>query len=318
MINKMLPVSFLYITKENTEQRIDNFLRHKFKTLPKSTIYKILRTGQVRINKNRVKPKYKLQIRDHIRIPPIENINIKEKNIKLNKKLFSLLSNNILYEDNYLLILNKPAGIAVHSGSGINFGIIECFRELLHRKSMYLDLVHRLDRGTSGALIIAKKRSILRELHKQLREKKIQKEYLALVHGHWPQHLKYISAPLLKTRSNNDHIVKVSNIHGKFSKTYFKIKKKYTNNTLMSVIPITGRTHQIRVHAKYANHPIVLDKKYGNIDLDNVIKNNFCVKRLLLHASSITFFHPKQKELINIVAPIDKEFTTILNNLSKN
>ncbi|XBC42102.1 MAG: RluA family pseudouridine synthase [Buchnera aphidicola (Meitanaphis elongallis)] len=317
MVTKILPLSYTYITKKNAEQRIDNFLNNKFKQLPKNKIYKMLRTGQIRINKKRIKPKYKLQIGDYIKIPPITNICIEKKNTTANKKLLSLISNNILYEDNYLLILNKPSGIAVHSGSGINYGIIECLRILYHENT-YLDLVHRLDRWTSGALIIAKKRSTLCELHKQLREQKIKKKYLALVHGCWPKNLKYVTAPLLKIQSNNDHIVKINNNYGKFSKTCFKIKKRYTNNTLMSITPITGRTHQIRVHAQYVNHPIVLDKKYGKINLDNIIKNNCSSRRLLLHASSISFFHPKKQEFIDIIAPIDKEFKKTLNNFSKN
>ncbi|XBC39042.1 MAG: RluA family pseudouridine synthase [Buchnera aphidicola (Nurudea shiraii)] len=314
MVTKIIPTSFLEIKKEHIKQRIDNFLFNKFKQLSKNTIYKKIRTGQIRINKKRIQPKYKLQLGDYIRIPPIKSFckNIKTK--KLSKKLKSLLDNSILYEDNYLLILNKPAGIAVHSGSGINLGIIECFRILRH-KEIELDLVHRLDRGTSGVLILAKKRSMLRELHKQLKEKKVQKKYLALVHGNWPENIKCISAPLLKTKINLNHIVKINNINGKFSKTFFKIKKKYTHNTLMLITPITGRTHQIRVHTQYANHPIVLDEKYGKINLDNIIKSNFSTKRLLLHASSIVFFHPKIKKSLKIVAPIDKEFQNMLNNL---
>ncbi|XBC38511.1 MAG: RluA family pseudouridine synthase [Buchnera aphidicola (Melaphis rhois)] len=297
MTAKILPVSFLFITKEHSEQRIDNFLLNKFKQLSQNRIYKILRTGQIRINKKRVKPKYKLQIGDCIRIPPIRESQIKEKNTKLSKKLCSLLSNSTLYEDNDILILNKPSGIAVHSGSGIKCGIIEYLRMSYHNDK-YFDLVHRLDRGTSGILIIAKKRPILKELHKQLKENKIKKKYLALVHGIWPTNLKYISAPLLKIKLNNDHMVKINNICGKFSKTYFKIKTRYVNNTLMSITPITGRMHQIRVHSQYANHPIVLDKKYGKINLDNEIKNNYSIQRLLLHASSISFFHPKKKNIL--------------------
>ncbi|XBC44170.1 MAG: RluA family pseudouridine synthase [Buchnera aphidicola (Schlechtendalia peitan)] len=219
-----------------------------------------------------------------------------------------------MYEDNYLLVLNKPPGLAVHSGSGINFGIIEYMR-ILRNENSYFDLVHRLDRDTSGVLIIAKKRIILRELHKQLREKIIKKQYLALVHGKWPENLKCISIPLLDTTLRNNHIVVSNHIKGKVSKTFFKIKQQYTNSTLMLITPITGRTHQIRVHAQYANHPIIFDKKYGQINLDNNISNNLFIKRLLLHAVSINFFHPIKKKYITITAPIDKEFLKILNVL---
>ncbi|XBC40567.1 MAG: RluA family pseudouridine synthase [Buchnera aphidicola (Nurudea yanoniella)] len=314
MNTKNTSTLFINIKKENIQQRIDNFLLKKFKKLAKNTIYKKLRTGQIRINKQRIKPQYKLQLGDYIVIPSIKNFYKKIKKIELSQKLKSLLINSILYEDSDLLILNKPPGMAVHSGSGINSGIIEYFR-ILRAKEIELDLVHRLDKGTSGVLILAKKRSILCELHKQLRKKEIQKKYLALVHGCWPKDVKHISAPLLKTRSYKNHIVTINNIHGKFSKTYFKIKKKYTNNTLMLITPVTGRTHQIRVHTQYINHPIVLDEKYGKIELDQKVKNNCSTKRLLLHANSITFFHPRRKKKLKVTAPIDKEFERILNKL---
>jgi len=311
------PISFLRITEENEKQRIDNFLKKKFKKTPKSIIYKILRTGQVRINKMRVKPKYKLKIGDHIRIPPLKKTYQIKKGIPPNSKLYSLLSDNILYEDDYLLVLNKPSGLAVHSGSGIKFGVIEYLR-ILKNINTYFDLVHRLDRETSGVLIIAKKRSVLRDLHKQLRERKIIKKYLALVHGQWPKHLTCISAPLLKVISKYDHVVTINHIHGKTSKTFFKIQEIYDNNTLMLITPKTGRTHQIRAHAKYANHPIVLDKKYGKANLDNIINNNLSINRILLHSTSVNFFHPIKQEFINVIAPLDIAFKKVLNDLKKN
>jgi len=175
VIKQFLPISFLKVTEDSELQRIDNFLRKTFKKLPINLIYKIIRTGQIRINKKRITPNYKLKLDDIIRIPPMTKKSTKDIHKTSNLKLSTLLNNTILYEDNYLLVLNKPSGIAVHSGSGINCGIIENLRSSYLNKN-YLDLVHRLDRNTSGVLIIAKKRSILRILHTQLREKKIKKK----------------------------------------------------------------------------------------------------------------------------------------------
>ncbi|AAO27040.1 ribosomal large subunit pseudouridine synthase D [Buchnera aphidicola str. Bp (Baizongia pistaciae)] len=314
MTNQFSSTHFLNITENSEKQRIDNFLRKTFKRLPFNLICKIIRTGQIRINKKRINQNYKLKLGDSVRIPPITIQSDSNKKIKLNTRLSIIFNNMILYEDNYFLILNKPSGMSVHSGSGINYGMIENLR-ILRPYNRYLDLVHRLDRDTSGVLIIAKKRSILRNLHEQLREKKIKKKYVALVHGVWPDILKSISKPLLKTSSRkNKNIVKIDP-KGKESITHFNIKKKYTKNTLISITPITGRTHQIRVHLLHLNYPIVLDAKYGIKKLDYFIKNKFNINRLLLHAESINFFHPKRKKNILITAPLDYVFKTVLKNL---
>ncbi len=307
-------VKLITITEE-AGQRVDNFLLARLKGVPKSLIYRILRKGEVRVNKGRVKPEYKLQLADIIRIPPIR---IPQKttfkiSTKLNK--VSQLEANILFEDDTLIVLNKPSGIAVHGGSGVNFGVIEALRAL-RPDVRFLELVHRLDRDTSGILLIAKKRAVLRNLHEQLREKRIQKDYLALVRGQWQSYTKSIQAPLLKNElSSGERIVKVSE-QGKPSETLFKVEERYAFATLVKASPITGRTHQIRVHTQYAGHPIAMDLKYGNSDFDKKM-TAFGLNRLFLHAFEIAFCHPKTQEPMRIQAPLDNMLSSILAKLRK-
>ncbi|CAL1329264.1 23S rRNA pseudouridine(955/2504/2580) synthase RluC [Candidatus Providencia siddallii] len=304
-------VQFICIDDDEFEQRIDNFLFTKFKNVPKNMIYRIIRKGNIRVNKNRIKPKYKLKKNDIIRIPPIR---IKKKIILSSlsdKKNF--LKKSILYEDESILAINKPSGIAVHGGSGLSFGVIEGLRAIF-KKHHFLELVHRLDRDTSGILLIAKKRSVLKILHEQLRSNKIRKEYIALVHGKWSSKIKSIQIPLIKNISiNNKKIIKV-NKKGKFSETHFEIKEYFDNVTLIKAIPLTGRTHQIRVHTMYAKHPIVFDVLYGNKKLDEQL-NNIVLKRLFLHASTLDFIHPKSGKKIQLHAPLNAELINYLKKI---
>ncbi|QCI17742.1 23S rRNA pseudouridine(955/2504/2580) synthase RluC [Buchnera aphidicola (Acyrthosiphon lactucae)] len=310
---KILPISIIYINKDMLNQRIDNFMHCRFKNVPKSMIYRIIRTGKIRINKKRIKPHYKLKIGDELKIPPIKvSSNIKNNFFPFNHA--KNLLNSILYEDNHLLIINKPSGIAVHGGSGLNFGVIEFFRKL-RPLDKFLELVHRIDRETSGVLMLAKKRTSLASLHQQLREKKIKKEYIALVHGSWPIHIKKISEPLLKIRLKNKQKIVLINQKGKPAETFFQIKKKFSSSTLLSITPKTGRTHQIRVHTSYAGHPILFDKRYGKSNLDANIKNKKNINRLLLHSSGIHFIHPKNGNKTYIKAPLDTDFKNYLNNI---
>ncbi|QFQ32173.1 23S rRNA pseudouridine(955/2504/2580) synthase RluC [Buchnera aphidicola] len=313
MTYKILSASIIYINEDMINQRIDNFLKKKFKNIPKSMIYRIIRTGKIRVNKKRIKPNYKLKIGDNLKVPPIK-IFVEEKKYCNIHHYQTNLSNNILYEDNYLLIINKPSGIAVHGGSGINFGVIEYFRKIRPLEK-FLELVHRIDRDTSGILILAKKRTSLISMHQQIREKKIKKEYIALVHGLWPYDLQKISKPLLKINFKNKQKKMFINNYGKVSETYFKIKKQYSCTTLMSIFPKTGRTHQIRAHTSYAGHPILFDKRYGNLNLDQLIKNKINSSRLLLHAISIDFVHPNNNKILHIQAPLDMNIRNFLQNL---
>ncbi|AFP85493.1 pseudouridine synthase, RluA family [secondary endosymbiont of Heteropsylla cubana] len=309
-------IQFINISKDESGQRIDNFLCRKFKGVPKSMIYRILRTGEIRVNKKRVKAEYKIQTFDKVRIPPLRYSHEKKIpfSVKLNK--ISALNNSVIYEDDYILILNKLTGIAVHGGSGLHFGVIEGLRTLRPHTN-FLELVHRLDKDTSGVLLIAKKRSALHLLHKQLRDKEMKKDYVALVRGQWPNTLRSISAPLLKKKLyNGKHIVQVHN-EGKQAKTYFQIKERFTSATLLSVHPITGRTHQIRLHTQYSGHPIAFDNLYGDDTFNKTLKN--CgLNRIFLHAAAISFFHPANGEIFRIEAPLDSSLHQCLIYLRKN
>ena len=306
-------VQFLTISDDEAGQRIDNYLLSKLKGVPKSLIYRIVRKGEVRINKGRVKPEYKLQVGDVLRIPPVRISEKEQPQIsnKLNK--VNQLGNQIIFEDDYLLAINKPSGIAVHGGSGLSFGVIEALRAL-RPEARFLELVHRLDRDTSGILLIAKKRSVLRHLHEQLRIKTIQKDYLALVRGQWQSHCKVVQAPLLKNElSSGERIVRVSE-QGKPSETRFSIEERYIAATLIKASPITGRTHQIRVHTQYAGHPIALDDKYGDAEFDRQMRE-LGLDRLFLHAFSLCFEHPKTGETLRLNAPLDGKMKNILQKL---
>ncbi|URJ28351.1 23S rRNA pseudouridine(955/2504/2580) synthase RluC [Candidatus Blochmannia vicinus (nom. nud.)] len=302
---------FVVISSNFSGQRIDNFLNTYFKVVPKSMIYRIIRTGAIRINKKRIKFQYKLQIGDVLRIPPVRRTHLNEFDIKYMKEI-AFLQNIIIYEDDYLLALNKPTGIAVHGGSGLKFGVIEGLRAL-RPKDQFLELVHRLDRETSGVLLIAKKRTALVFLHEQLRIKNMKKEYLALVHGKWDINVELISEPLFKkTVLFNNKIGYRDAKKGKCSTTHFKIKEQFERiATFLVIKPITGRTHQIRKHTKYADHPIVGDSVYGDYK-SNIQFKQFGFNRLFLHAYMLRFTHPNTKKDFSIYAPLDQLFYNCL------
>ncbi|WP_367988582.1 23S rRNA pseudouridine(955/2504/2580) synthase RluC [Vibrio sp. NTOU-M3] len=306
-------VQFVDIDDDMAGQRIDNFLRNQLKSIPKSMVYRILRKGEVRVNKKRVKAEYKLQAGDLVRIPPVtieEKPNEAAPSTKLNK--VAELENMIIFEDDHMLILNKPSGTAVHGGSGLKFGAIEALRAL-RPQARFLELVHRIDRDTSGILLVAKKRSALRHLQAQFREKTVKKFYFALVMGQWKNSCKVVNAPLLKNEVNS--IVRV-NPNGKPSETRFKILEKFSDATLVQASPITGRTHQIRVHTQYAGHPIAWDDRYGDRRFDAYTKQ-FGLDRLFLHAANIKFIHPATEQWMEINAPMERKLEKVLAGLRK-
>ena len=296
-------VQILTVADDEAGQRIDNYLRTRLKGVPKSLLYRILRKGEVRVNKKRIKPEYKLQAGDEVRVPPIRVSEKEEAPVSAKLTRVAALADCILYEDDGLIVLNKPSGTAVHGGSGLSFGVIEGLRAL-RPEARFLELVHRLDRDTSGILLVAKKRSVLRDLHEQLRVKTVQKDYLALVRGQWQKHCKVVQAPLMKNvLQSGERIVRVS-AEGKPSETRFEVVERFEQATLVKASPVTGRTHQIRVHTLHAGHPIAFDDKYGDRDFDAQVAASG-LNRLFLHAAAIRFRHPQTGQEMLIAAPLD-------------
>lgn len=312
-MNTQNQVQFIDISDDEAGQRIDNFLLTKLKGVPKSMIYRIIRKGEVRVNKGRIKPEYKLVEGDQVRVPPVRVAERETAPVSAKLDKVAALANCILFEDDVLLVLNKPSGTAVHGGSGLSFGVIEGLRAL-RPEARFLELVHRLDRDTSGILLVAKKRSALRALHEQLRLKQMQKDYLALVRGNWQSHMKVIQAPLIKNiLQSGERVVKVSS-EGKPSETRFKVEERFDNATLVKASPVTGRTHQIRVHTLYAGHPIAFDDRYGDKQFDSQLAGTG-LNRLFLHASALKFTHPKTGEEMRLQAPLDNQLNHCLKIL---
>jgi 23S rRNA pseudouridine955/2504/2580 synthase len=307
-------VRMVDIDDDMAGQRIDNFLRNQLKNIPKSVVYRILRKGEVRVNKKRVKPEYKLVAGDMIRIPPVtlHQSESSQTQIAISPRLdkVSELEQCILYEDDFLIVLNKPSGTAVHGGSGLKFGAIEALRAL-RPKARFLELVHRIDRDTSGLLLVAKKRSALRYLQAQFREKTVQKYYYALVMGIWDKNCHQVNAPLLKNETNS--IVRV-HANGKSSETRFRVIETFDQATLIQASPVTGRTHQIRVHTQYKGHPIAWDERYGDPRFDAYMAD-LGLNRLFLHAANIRFIHPATEEKMEIQAPMGPMLEQVLSKL---
>lgn len=309
----MQTIQQLTVTNEYSGQRLDNFLMSRLKGLPKSRLYRIIRKGELRINKKRVKPDYRLQVGDIIRIPPLRLAPRTPKNI-LNANLAELLEKSIIFEDKHFLVLNKPSGMAVHGGSGIHLGVIEALR-LLRPQLKFLELVHRLDRDTSGCLLLAKKSSILKELHELLRSGQMKKTYIALVAGHWPKSLRKIDAPLYKNQLQSGERIVLVQAEGKSSLTEFSVQHYYVESTLIAAKPITGRTHQIRVHAQFAKHPIIGDEKYGEKEINKKMRQLGC-KRLFLHASQLEFTLGSTGKTITLAAKLPEDLNQVLKNLT--
>ncbi|QOI11044.1 23S rRNA pseudouridine(955/2504/2580) synthase RluC [Blochmannia endosymbiont of Colobopsis nipponica] len=309
MKNCIKNVNIINISSERIGQRVDNFLRTYLKGVPNSKIYRIIRKGGIRINGKRIPVRYRLQKNDILRIPPVRQVVKKQKITTLCSSVYlkniNLIRNSIIYEDDYLMIINKPSGLAVHSGTKLNFGIIEGLR-FLRPTANFLELVHRLDKDTSGLLLLAKKRSALLELHKQFHFKKIQKKYLVLVSGQWRSSIRVINVPLSRCilPVNGYRFVYVDQQSGKYAETRFLIKERFDLATLIIATPITGRTHQIRVHTQFVGHPIAFDKLYGN-KIFNKRFESYGLNRLFLHSFLLKFTHPNNGKIVFVKAPLD-------------
>lgn len=294
-------------------QRIDNFLLRELKGVPKSRIYNLLRRGEVRVNKGRVKAEYRLQLGDQVRIPPVRmSEDAAAAPAAPSQGLQQRLAGDaVLFEDDGLLVLDKPAGLAVHGGSGVSYGLIEALRAM-RPEARFLELVHRLDRDTSGCIMVAKKRSALVALHAALRGDGVDKRYLALVAGQWPERRRRIEVPLEKnTLQSGERMVRVA-ATGKEALTEFRVVERLKTATLVEARPITGRTHQIRVHAQYAGHPLACDDKYGNRDADARFREQG-LRRLFLHAHQLSF--DWQGHRLELHAPLEPELARFLEIL---
>lgn len=297
-------VQKLIIDDDQADQRIDNFLLAYLKSVPKTRIYKMLRKGEVRVNGGRIKPPYRLKANDQVRVPPVyQKKQAEGPSASLND--VKRLDNLIVYESERLIVLNKPTGIAVHGGSGIAFGVIEAMRSL-RPELKYLELVHRIDKDTSGCLMIAKKRSTLRYIHKQLRARTVKKTYHAIVSGHWPRSCKQVNFPLAKSLTKTGENITVVSEAGKPSLTRFRLLKTFKSCSLIEARPSTGRTHQIRAHCAYSGFPICGDTRY---DINNVGVIN---DRLYLHAQEIEFFEQPEGEKITVSADVEINWLNII------
>jgi len=304
-------VQYLEISADQAGQRIDNFLLSRLKGVPKSRVYRLLRKGEVRINKGRIRPEYRLIEDDVVRVPPIRVS--KQVAAVPGRSLRGILGQSILLETEEFLVINKPFGLAVHGGSGINLGVIESLRAM-REPHAYLELAHRLDRDTSGCLLIAKSRRVLKHLQDQMRHRSMDKRYITLVSGRWAKERREVNAPLLKqTVASGERIVR-ANSEGKPSLTRFKLLKHYANASLLEVKLETGRTHQIRVHCQLVGHPLAGDPKYGNENFNQILRT-IGLKRLFLHAAQLAFTSPETGERVKVEAPLPNELEGLLKKL---
>ncbi len=304
-------VSQIQIDADHHDQRVDNFLITLLKGAPKTLIYRIIRKGEVRVNKKRVKADSRLKNGDIVRVPPVR-LAEKDEVPDVSPRLRSILEGAVLYEDEGLLAINKPHGLAVHGGSGVNLGMIEALRKI-RPDHKFLELVHRLDRDTSGVILVAKKRAVLTALQRMLANKSgISKRYLALVHGQWPASIRDVKEPLLRVERQSGERIVVVDAEGKPSHTRTKLLASGPHYSLLEAEPVTGRTHQIRVHCLFHGHVIAGDEKYSD-KAEKDIDHRQGVRRLFLHAWHLAFRHPASGEHLELTALPDTEFTDMLD-----
>ena len=297
------------VSADEAGQRIDNFLARYLKGVPKSHIYRILRRGEVRVNSGRIRAHYKVCAGDTVRIPPV-----RVAAPKTGSQLPGFnLERHILLENQRFLVLNKPSGIAVHGGSGVSHGIIEAMRAE-RPQAPYIELAHRLDRDTSGCLVLAKRRSFLRAFHDQLQHGQVVKHYLALVAGVWQGGKRTVDVALRKNQLRGGERMVNVDPDGKQAISIFSPVSRYENATLVEVVLKTGRTHQIRVHGKYIGHPLAGDEKYGDPAFNRQMRA-LGLRRMLLHAHYLEFTDPFNDEVITVSSPLDANVKAVLAQL---
>ena len=300
------------IDSEHDGRRIDNFLSGQLKGVPKARLYKMLRKGEVRVNSARIKQDHRLKAGDDVRIPP-SYVDKAKYQMKPSLVLQHLLENSILYEDDTILALNKPAGMVVHSGSGQSCGLIEVLRQM-RPDIPHLELVHRLDKFTSGCLLVAKDHRILRELHEALRNNRVEKIYLTLLKGRLKNKKIDVHLPLQRNVMRAGERMVQVNKGGKQAQSRFLLEKYYSNTSLVRAHLITGRTHQIRVHSAHIGHPVAGDVKYGDPEFNKQMRK-LGLRRLFLHAESIEFYSPSAGKQIKLKAPLADELALVLKDL---
>ncbi|QKT04852.1 23S rRNA pseudouridine(955/2504/2580) synthase RluC [Ectothiorhodospiraceae bacterium 2226] len=303
------PARIVEVSTEEEGQRIDNFLTARLKGVPKTLIYRILRKGEVRVNKGRIRHSYRVRRGDQVRIPPLRTS--PTKLVSPGAQALDRVADAVLYEDERLLVLNKPAGMAVHGGSGLSYGLIEALRAA--RPDLpSVELVHRLDRETSGCLLVAKRRSMLRALHELIREQDMDKRYLALLRGRWEGGERTVEAPLVKNvLASGERMVRVGEA-GKPSVSVFAPRVRYRDCTLVEITLVSGRTHQARVHAAHIGHPIAGDPKYGDEAFNARMREAYGLRRLFLHAATLRFQLPNQPRPLEFRAPLDNALQQVL------
>lgn len=307
-------VQWVEVTEGQVGQRVDNFLLTRLKGAPRALVYRIVRKGEVRVNKKRVKADTRLALGDLVRIPPLR-MTPREAVREVSDNLRNLLAGSVLVEGRDWLVINKPSGLAVHGGSGVKIGLIEALRQV--REDLdFLELVHRLDRDTSGCLLLAKSRPALLALNDSLKQHRMDKQYLALVAGRWPARRDFVSARLERFElGNGERRVRVDPA-GKMARTRFTVRESFAKATLLECEPVTGRTHQIRVHAVHAGHPLLGDDKYGSRD-GQKLAAGLGLSRLFLHAAALTFPEPTSGRPVQIKAPLPEDLESALTRARK-
>ena len=314
---KKSPSRTVTVDPDEADRRLDNFLLSRLKGLPRALVYKMIRGGEVRVNKGRARPSRRLVEGDHVRIPPVQLEN-RTAGQSARRTHTDWLESRVIHEDRELLVLNKPAGLAVHGGSGVSLGVIELLRvgRAEHNKTDRLELVHRLDRETSGCLLIAKRHSSLRRLHEQFRRGQVRKSYSALLLGSWTGGERIVREPLVTGhRRGGERHVRVGS-EGKSALTRFIPEQHFDHCALVTVDLGTGRTHQIRVHAAHIGHPVAGDARYG-CESDPVC-GIFELNRLFLHARRLSFESPGNSSRIDIEAPLDDDLQAVLDRMGRN
>lgn len=304
------PVHTVVVEAEEAGQRIDNFLVRHMKGVPRSHVYRVLRTGQVRVNRGRIRAHYRVRAGDEVRIPPLRTGTERPPPAAEDS---AWLQERILYRDADLLVLDKPAGVAVHAGSGIAHGVIERLRAL-YPQERGLELVHRLDRDTSGCLVVARNRAALGIAHRALREGRMEKRYLTLVAGRWAGGEREIRAPLLRGAARGGERLVAVDARGKAAVSRFRPLTRFRDATLMEVDLSTGRTHQIRAHAAHSGHPVAGDGKYGDAAFNRRMRE-LGLRRLFLHAQFVALDAGDGRPVWSASAPLPEELRAVLERL---